>query len=270
MIMESIQAIATTVRELVKNWRSMLVLAMIYALLLLTLYTLINIREASVFQVILTFTLAVTAPVLFFIMQAVSATYRFELKTKSLLKRSLKDAGKLLVVSLPVILLTILTLYLLGKVQTRFGVAVADPAEILEQAQTQTDTQQMVWSTVLVTSVRYLLVGLVLPLTLIHLWLAVAHEGLTMTVKRATHYLARAFTPESVLIYMAGFVVFALFPYLLIFQTIRVNSAWIEIGLLIGKLAVVFALSLFGWVVTMGALQQTRGEKWQATGSEKS
>lgn len=263
MITESIHALATTAREAVKSWRSMLVLAAIYALLLATVYALISTREASIFQVAVTFTLAVAAPVLFFILQAAAATYAYQLQTKALVQRALKDWGKLLIVSLPLILLTVVLLYVLGRVQARFGATLVPPAEIVEQTQPESETQPLIWSAVLINTLRYLLIGLVLPLTLMHLWLAVTREGLMMTFKRITYYITRAFAPESVFIYIAGFLVFALIPYLLIFRIIRVNSAFIEIGLLVAKLAVVFALSLFGWVVTMGALQHANKEEWQ-------
>lgn len=269
MFTDSIKAIITTTRELIGNWRVMVVLATIYALLLATLYLLVSTREASIFQVVLTLLLAIAAPVLFFVLQAVSANYPLEMNTASLVQRSLKDFGKLVLVSLPVILLTVLVIYLLSRMQARFGIAPVNPEEIVERAREE-GQRPIVWSAVIFATVRYLLLGLVLPITLMHLWLAVTRVGLMTTIRRAKHYLTGAFKPESLLIYIVGFIVFALLPYLLLFRVIKVDRAWLEIGFFVLKLAVVFTLTLFGWVITMNALNQSGREELQTVGSEDS
>lgn len=269
MFTDSIKAIGTSTRELIGNWRAMAVLATIYALLLATLYLLVSTREASIFQVVLTLVLAIAAPVLFFVLQAVSANYPLEMHTASLIQRSLKDFGKLVVVSLPLILLTLLVIYLLGRMQARFGIAPVNPDEFVERAREESQ-RPIVWSAVIFATLRYLLLGLVLPISLMHLWLAVTRKGLMNTIRQAGHYLAGAFKPESLLIYVVGFIVFALLPYLLLFRAIKIDRAWLEIGFLVVKLGVVFTLTLFGWVITMNALEQSGRKELQAVGSEDS
>jgi Na+/H+ antiporter NhaB len=66
--------------------------------------------------------------------------------------------------------------------------------------------------------------------------------------------LARAFAPQSVLIYVIGFVIFAVIPYFLLFKTIPTTHAWLDISLFVARLAIVFALTLFGWVMTVKAI----------------
>jgi hypothetical protein len=53
---------------------------------------------------------------------------------------------------------------------------------------------------------------------------------------------------------MAGFLIFGVAPYLLLFRVTPTKHAWLEISLLVVRLAVVFALTLFGWVITVRAL----------------
>ena len=106
----------------------------------------------------------------------------------------------------------------------------------------------------MLSSVRYLIFGLVLPLAAIHLWLATVREGLGAAIRKLNRHLSRAFAPQSVLIYMAGFLIFGVAPYLLLFRATPTKHAWLEVSLLVVRLAVVFALTLFGWVITVRAL----------------
>jgi hypothetical protein len=89
-------------------------------------------------------------------------------------------------------------------------------------------------------------------------------------LRRIKHYVVSAFKGESVLIYIAGFIVFAVLPYFLAFRVLKVDRAWIELGLLAAKLVFVFMLSLFGWVITMGALDRLSRKEMQTIGSEDS
>ncbi|MDQ2921179.1 MAG: hypothetical protein M3R52_06180, partial [Acidobacteriota bacterium] len=91
-------------------------------------------------------------------------------------------------------------------------------------------------------------------LAAIHLWLATAQEGLGPAIKKSKTLLARAFAPQSVLIYVVGFLIFAVIPYFLLFKTIPTKHAWLEISLLVARLAIVFVLTLFGWMMTVKAI----------------
>ena len=70
MLTETFHSIAAAARNVFSNWRSMLLLAIVYASLLAALYFFVAVREASIAQVILTFALAIAAPILFFVLQA--------------------------------------------------------------------------------------------------------------------------------------------------------------------------------------------------------
>jgi hypothetical protein len=106
----------------------------------------------------------------------------------------------------------------------------------------------------LFSTVRYLVFGLALPLAAIHLWLATAREGLGHAIKKIREHLASAFAPQSVLTYIAGFLIFGVLPYFLLFRATPTKHAWLEIFLLLVRLAAIFTLTLFGWVITVKAL----------------
>ena len=166
----------------------------------------------------------------------------------------------MILISLPLIALAILIAYLLGKWQNHLAANLSSPTDELarslnEAANTPRGASRPInWKVAMLSTVRYLAFGLVLPLAAIHLWLATAHEGLGAAVRKLRTHLARAFAPQSVLIYIAGFLIFGVVPYFLLFRTTQTKHAWIEVLLLATRLVVVFALTLFGWVVTVRAL----------------
>ena len=260
MLTETFHSIVTAARKVFTNWRAMLLLAIVYASLLAALYFFLAVREASIGQVVLTFALAVLAPLLFFVLQAMVASQTDEVTAGSLLSRSLTSFWKLILISLPLIALAILIAYLLAKAQTHWNIGVIDPdAEVSHRLATGANAppaRPIDWKVALLSTVRYLTFGLLLPLAAIHLWLATAQEGLLAAIRKVTTHLARAFAPRSVLIYIAGFLIFGVAPYFLLFKTTSTRHAWLELSLLVARLVAVFALTLFGWVITVRALGQ--------------
>lgn len=262
MLTETFHSIVTAARKAFSNWRAMLLFAIVYASFLAALYVFVAVREASLGQVVLTFALAILAPLLFFVLQAMVAGQTDEVTASSLLRRSLTSFWKLILISLPLIALAVLIAYLLSKAQAHWGVGVTNPddPEISQRLATAANAPRPArpidWKVALLSTVRYLAFGLLLPLAAIHLWLATAQEGLLAAIRRITTHLARAFAPRSVLIYIAGFLIFAVAPYFLLFKTTSTKHAWLELSLLIARLLAVFALTLFGWVITVRALGQ--------------
>jgi hypothetical protein len=261
MLTETFHSIVTAARKVFTNWRAMLLLAIVYASLLAALYFFLAVREASIGQVVLTFALAVLAPLLFFVLQAMVASQTDEVTAGSLLSRSLTSFWKLILISLPLIALAILIAYLLAKAQAHWNIGVINPdAEVSHRlargANAPPAARPIDWKVALLSTVRYLAFGLLLPLAAIHLWLATAQQGLLTALRKVTTHLARAFAPRSVLIYIAGFLIFAVAPYFLLFKTTSTKHAWLELALLVARLVAVFALTLFGWVITVRALGQ--------------
>src|SRR5437588_3136599 len=131
MLTETFQSIASAARNLGRNWHSMLLIAIVYACLLVVLYFFVSVREASLAQVVLTFGLAIAAPLLFFVLQALiagaAASEPNELTAGTLVRKALTSFWKLLLITLPLIALAILIAYVLGKAQSRFGTTLNNP-----------------------------------------------------------------------------------------------------------------------------------------------
>src|ERR1041384_1782222 len=114
--------------------------------------------------------------------------------------------------------------------------------------------QPISWQAVAITTLRYLIFFLILPLAAIHLWIATARDGLKQSLGRSAKILGRSFAPKAVVTYLIGFIFFAVVPYFLVVTKTPAGSAWLDAGLLVVRLLLAMAFSLAGWVVTVGAL----------------
>jgi hypothetical protein len=274
MLRETFQSIIAATRNVFSNWRPMLLVALVYASLLAALYIFVVVREASMVQVVVTFVLALAAPLLFFLLQSMivgGITTDDQVQLGAMLKRSLSDLWKLILVTLPLIALTVLIAYLLTKAQARFGATLPDAAAELPRrvaAGAREAARPIDWKAAAISSVRYLMFGFVLPLAAIHIWLATAREGLGSAIRKIGGIIGRAFSPQSVLIYVVGFIVFGVIPYFILFKSTSSTRAWLELSLFVTRLAAVFALTLFGWVITVKALSSLTGASPPATAKE--
>jgi hypothetical protein len=210
----SIKAIITAARSLFGNRRSLLLMLAVYAGLLAAIYLFVSTREATVSQLVLTLVTFIGAPALFFVLQAaiVGPTSR------GLMKRSVK----LVVVSVPVVVLIVGAAYALSKFQTH-------PA--------------------IVMTVRYLVWTVVVPLLVVQLWIAVSNGGV-----RVREVFTRAFAPQSVFVYACGFLIFAVAPYWLLHKPIPAHRPWLEISLIVARLSLTALLILLGWALTIRTL----------------
>ena len=211
MYSESINAIISAVRSLFSNRRSLLLISAVYTGLLAAIYLFVSTREATISQLLLTLVTIIVAPALFFVLQAAIVN------SHDLIKNTLK----LIVVSVPVIALTLLAVYGLNKLETH---------------------------PTIVTTVRYLLLAVIVPLLVIQLWITVSHG------MRVRNILGNAFAPQSMIIYTCGFLIFAVAPYFLLQKTLTAQRPWLELSLLIMRLGLSALLILFGWVLTVRAL----------------
>ena len=219
----SITAIISAARMLFRNRRSFLLILAVYSALLAAIYLFVSTREATVSQLLVTLITIIAAPALFFVLQAATIGYASGPTLRGLLKNSLK----LILVTVPLIALTLLAVYGINKLQTHLTI---------------------------VTTVRYLLLAVVVPLFVIHFWIAAIDGGLRTLVKRLRKVLTRTFAPQSMFVYACGFLVFAVAPYFLLQKAIPSQHPWIEVALIVGRLSVSALLILLGWVTTVGAI----------------
>lgn len=253
-----LKAMGTAARRLFLNWRALLTLLLLYAVMLASLYFFISVREASVWQVLSTFLLAALTPVLFFVIQAIGVRYaESDIRTKDLLRWSVRGFWKLMAATIPLLLLAWLLAYIFGKFQVT-PAAVATGAGTIPAAANPTAVptaaQLFSWKEVVLTTLRFLIFWLVLPLLMIHLWISAARRGLRGALRNAGRVVAGALAPGAVLVYAIGLLLFAVIPYFLITTTYTRGGAWTQIVLLGTRLLFASLFMLFGWLVTLGAL----------------
>ena len=172
----------------------------------------------------------------------------------------LSDTLKLLLATIPILILGYLLWILLNNWQTHFPVPPRGP--VFEITHGRPQRLPLHWPTLWFATARCLLFGVALPLLTIHLWIEVAgHElramfagGAKSILKRLGNVCARAFQSDSVFTYALGLIVFVLVPYALLFVPITIKGNKTEFAFFVVRLLLVFVFTLFGWIVTVNAL----------------
>ncbi len=223
MYSKSFKAIWLAMRMLFQKRRLLAFMLVAYAALLAAIYLFVSTREATISQLLLTLVVVIAAPALFLVLQVASVSYT----GSDSFGGQVRNGWKLLAVSLPVIGLTVLGVYGLGKFQNYPTTA---------------------------TTLRYLLAAVVAPMLAIQLWIATSKSGLRALLKSGRSVVQQACAPHSMLVYALGFLIFAVAPYLLLQQSMVIERAWLELSVLILRLVASALLVLFGWVITVGAI----------------
>ena len=243
------------IKALLKNPIALALFAVLYALLLASLYAFVAIREATVSQVAITLLLIVMVPAEFFICQATILVHArgFNFHWRAILI----DACKQLVVTIPILIIGYVFWILLNKWQLHYPA----PRAAITFPPAAAKPQPLHWPTLLFVTARFLIFGLMLPLATIHLWIGIVTQELrtffgdgTETLRRLGQIMARAFASSSVLIYALGAIFFALIPYALLFVHIPVKGTKTDFVVFIARLALVFVFTLVGWIVTLSTL----------------
>jgi hypothetical protein len=246
----------SAIRTTFVNAGALLVFATIYAFLLVASYLFISIREATIWQVFVTYALMILIPISFFILQAAIVNRALDQKLRW--RVILIDALKFLVVFILVLLVVWLLYSLLNRLSARYP----PPAVELFVNKTKPTTPPLHWPSLFFGTLRFVLLGIAFPLATIHLWIAVAGgEFRTLFTKsffkRIASALARAFSSESVLIYGLGLIIFFVLPYLSLIPTFSLNGRKTEFAFFGLRLLFAFVFSLVGWVLTLNALART-------------
>lgn len=270
MIKDVFNAIASATQRLIHSWRVMLILLALYLAMLGTIYSFFSTREATVAQLLLTFALGIIAPVFWLVIQGMAVRYASEDRAGKLFTRSLADFWRLAIIVLPLFLVIGLAVYYLGTFEFKSVQdtvrSVAAPRRV--SVPRVPPVRSTPWQAVALSTLQYLLIGLVLPLASIHLWIEAARNGLKNAFKRTARTIAHAFAPRRVLAYAIGFGVFAVIPYFLVTKRTPVPSPWLDVSLFGARLALAVLLSLVGWVVTVAALAKLATS--EALGAEQS
>jgi hypothetical protein len=257
MIKDSLKAIGDSARELFRNWRGLLLLSALYFVMLTCCYVFFSTGQANAWQLVVSALTALAAPLLFFVLQAAVANFALPGRTfGALVRGTLGDFLKVLLLSLPLIALGVLFVYLLGKLQGYLPKAEEVPHAYVS-ATAEPKPLPLHWPDALASSLGLVLLGILLPLVAAHLWLSTARDGLLMTLKKIHRVVGRAFVPQSVLVYSVGLFVFGLMPYFIIFTRTPVSNGRAELFLFGLRLALAFVFTLWGWTITLGALART-------------
>ena len=253
------------------NVGSLLFFAVIYAFLLVACYVFISVQEATIWQVFVTYALMVLIPIGFFMLQA--SIINRGLGQKLRWRVILIDALKFLAVSIPVLLVVWLLYYLLRKLSAHYPAPVVEVlptkppahATTAKPLPTPLPNPPLHWPSLTFATLRFVLLGVVFPLTMIHLWIAVAgggfrtqfSDGVKSFFRRIGSALARAFSPDSVLVYGLGLIIFFVLPYLSLVPMFKLNGNKTEFAFFGLRLLLAFVFSLVGWVITLNALART-------------
>jgi hypothetical protein len=236
------------------NPGALLVFAIIYAVLLVASYIFISIREATVWQVFVTYVLMVLIPIGFFTFQ--SSIINRALDQQFRWRVILIDTLKFLAVMIPVLLLALLLFYLLNKLAARYPAPVIEAPPVNKA--TPPTKPPLHWPSLIFTTLRFVLWGVAFPLATIHVWIAVAGGELNKSLfKRIGPALARAFSSDAVLIYGLGLIIFFVLPYITLIPTFTVSGNKTEFAVFGLRLLLAFVFSLIGWVSTLTALATT-------------
>ena len=185
--------------------------------------------QATLAQVGLTFLSLALAPLLFFYWQALAVSYANGIKTGAWLRGAVRGIGRLLLASVPLLLLA-------GALVYWFGAWASTPESPV------------------LTVLRLVVGGFLWPLVAVHLWRAAWHDGVLGAWQRGAQIVRQALAPETLLLYAQGWLFFALLPYLLLWA--RLPGSWGrgQIVWLVLRLIVALALACLGWSVTVIAL----------------
>ncbi|HEX5603176.1 MAG TPA: hypothetical protein VFX63_11520 [Pyrinomonadaceae bacterium] len=247
----------SSIARVFTNPGALLVFAIIYAFLLVASYIFISIREATVWQVLVTYALMILIPIGFFILQAAIVNRAIDQKLRWGV--ILVDALKFLLVTILVLLVVWLLHYLLNKLAARYPAPVVQiPPPAKAGQPTTPTTPPLHWPSLIFATLRFVLWGVAFPLATIHLWIAIAGGELRTLFaksifKRVGSALAHAFSADSVLIYGLGLIIFFVLPYLILVPTFRFNGNKTEFAFFGLRLLLSFVFSLVGWVLTLTA-----------------
>lgn len=257
MITATLKTWFETIKGLITNLRAVAIFAVLYALLLASLWGFIATHEATVWQVGVTFLLLVLVPAEFFVLQ--SAILNHAGARKFVWAQILRDAIKLAVVTIPIILIGWALWALLNKWQlSRFPI----PQAPITFPPTAPKAQPIHWPTLIFATARCLLFGVALPLSAIHLWIEVAGRNVREVVsgggnallKRVGTVFTRAFASDSVFTYALGLILFVAIPYAVLFIPLTIKGNKTEFAVFIARLVLAFVFTLIGWIVTLTAL----------------
>jgi hypothetical protein len=248
MFKDIISAITKAVRSFFTRFGATLLALVVYALLLAVAYSFLTTGERTATQVIMSLLiLPLLGLVLFFVLQGLGITSTSDsVGTGARLRVALANCWKLLLVSIPLVLVAWLAHYGYGKATAKLQYDDKKMRAALE------------WAWLLVFY-------LVLPLSAAHLWIAATRESLGATFRRYLLHVVRAFAPRSLAVFAVVWLVFGGLAYVLLFTfKTQFGGPWVELGLLGLRMLAAALLVFVAWYVSLGALVEVTAPKIKA------
>lgn len=244
MLKDAIGSMFSAFRKIFTHWGATLISFILYAVLIAVLYFLITTREATTLQVVLSVAvLPIAALIVFFVMQALALSFvRIGVGPGYLLKRAFKDCWKLMVISIPVIVIAGLVIHYAGRLEVYLTSDFYKTGSHLKLS--------------VFTWARAIVLYFMLPLIAVQLWISTMREGIAPALRGFLRSLIRAFSPSSVLIYATVSLVFGAIAWLLLFTKTAVASPWVELWLLGSRLAVALLVIFLGWQLILGSMAE--------------
>src|SRR5438132_9435335 len=118
MITVTLKTWLENARGVLRNARALAIFAGLYALLLVTFYIFIATREATFWQVLITYAFLVLMPAEFFVLQSAIVAHARE--GKFLWRRIARGAIKLFIVTVPIVVIALVIWALLDQFQLRY------------------------------------------------------------------------------------------------------------------------------------------------------
>lgn len=257
MFKRIIDSLQRSLKSLFGNMVALGALTGSFVTMLLALYPTLTFSVARVWQVLFILVMFCLSVVLFFLIQAMGLLYVDEPTGAS---QFLKSAGskfwKLLVVSLPFLVLLSLAVWGTGKIDSTITAGMREAAnsaggyDKVLAVEKQIDRIHLV-----VKYVNLTLVCLVLPLFLIQLWNRIVTIGGRNTLRNLGSTILASYRPSAVITYLLGSVIFFVVPYFLISMKIPIKAPWAELFALGVRLSIAILIAYFGWIVTVGAIR---------------
>ena len=254
MLRNIITALTSATRSLFGNWKTTIAFVLLYAAFVFSLYLFFTTPEARLWQVAFMFLLLLVIPLLFFVLQAMGLNYtNTPTKLGALVGQAAREFWKLLLISLPFIVLFSLLVWGVNKLETIGVTGIREAANSSEQFKTGEARIKLINTTA--ATVNGLLLYFILPLLAIQLWISTLRDGLKATLKSLARHIFRAFAPRAVVTYLLGFIVFGILPYYIITMRTPIKSPWLDLSVLGLRIVIALLALLFGWVVTLGAMK---------------
>jgi hypothetical protein len=219
------------------SWRIALLIFVLFLLTFLSLVLFFTTREASLFQLLVTALSALLSIAFFSLFQSALLLLPEYKRPGELLHHSLRSFWKVILITLPVILVMVLFYLLINRIESN----IKSEAE---------------WIVKLLSTLRAIAFAFIFPLLLVLMWTSTVRSGIRSTVRQLHKLLLLSFSGRSLLLFSLGFLLFALLPWLILSIKTQVANDWLELALLLIRLIIAFMAFFIGWSFMTGKVSE--------------